>query len=131
MSRRLSRWAIIAALVFFLPLADNAGRVGAQSGPARFLLYARASAVAGIASRHGLTAVTPLDPHAHNVFRVTGRDGITPQDLLAEVRADAAVVNFELDAPSSVSEAPGLQLNQSIVAVLEALNNTSLVEYQG
>src|SRR5688572_24126015 len=113
MNRRLSRWFVIAALVFILPIAGDTGRVVAQSGPARFLLYAPAAEVAGIASRHGLTAVSPLDQHGHDVFRVTGRDGITPQDLLAEVRADAAVVNFELDAPGSVSEAPNLQLNQS------------------
>jgi hypothetical protein len=110
---------------------DHADRVAAQLGPARFLLYAPASEVAGIAGRHGLTAVTPLDQHAHDVFRVTGRDGITPADLLAEVRADAAVVNFELDAPGNVSEASGLQLNNATVAVLDALNNTSLVEYYG
>src|SRR3989441_421196 len=131
MRRRVSRWVVIAALVFVLPLMDHADRVAAQSGPARFLLYAPASEVAGIAGRHGLTAVPPLDQHDHNVFRVTGRDGITPADLLAEVRADAAVVNFELDAPGNVSEASGLQLNNATVAVLDALNNTSLVEYYG
>src|SRR2546426_2515773 len=131
MGRRLSRWFVLAALVFVLPLVDNADRVAAQSGPARFLVYAPASEVAGIAGRHGLTAVTPLDQHGHDVFRVTGRDGITPADLLAEVRADAAVVNFELDAPGNVSEASGLQLNNATVAVLDALNNTSLVEYYG
>lgn len=131
MNRRLSRWFVIAALVFILPLAGDAGRAAAQSGPARFLLYAPAAELAGIASRHGLTAIIPLDQHGHDVYRVTGRDGITPQDLLAEVRADAAVVNFELDAPGNVSEAPNLQLNQSTIAVLDALNNTSLVEYHG
>src|SRR2546426_570365 len=131
MSRRLSRWVVIVALVFILPLAGDADRAVAQSGLARFLLYAPASEVAGIAGRHGLTAITPLDQHAHNVFRVTGRDGITLQDLLAEVRADSAVVNFELDAPGNVSEASGLQLNSATVTVLDALNDTSLVEYQG
>jgi hypothetical protein len=122
---------VIAALVFVVPLAGEAGKARAQSGPQRFLLYAPASEVAGIAHRHGLTGVTPLDAHGHDVFRVTGRDGITPQDLLDEVRADAAVVNFELDAPGKVAEAPGLKLNNTTIAVLDALNDTSLIDYHG
>ncbi len=145
MTCRITRWIALVALLAVLPFAGQP-RLAAQTSAPRFILCAPASAVAGIALRHGLTVVRPLDQHAHDIFLVNGPTGVATADLLATVRADAAVTNFEPDSTRSLTEAKsGVGLNQSTVAILDqstvaildqstvaildALTDTSLVPF--
>lgn len=135
MTRRILRSIALVALLAVLPFGGNQRLAGQTSGP-RFILCAPAAAVAGIAQRHGLTVVRPLDPHAHGIFLVTGPAGVASADLLSLVRADSAVTNFEPDTTRTLTETGfGLNqstvaiLDQSTVAILDALNDRTLVPF--
>ena len=117
MTCRILRSVALIALLAVLPFGGNQRLAGQTSTP-RYILCAPSAAVAGIAQRNGLTVVRPLDQHAHDVFLVTGPSGVAAADLLAMVRADSAVTNFELDAKRTLTET-GFGLNQSTVAILD------------
>ena len=135
MTRRILRSIALIALLAVLPFGGNQRLAGQTSAP-RFILCAPAAAVAGVAQRHGLTVVRPLDQHAHDIFLVTGPAGVATADLLASVRADSTVTNFEPDTTRSLTETGfGLNqstvaiLDQSTVAILDALTDRSLVPF--
>jgi hypothetical protein len=135
MTCRTLRSIALIALLAVLPLGGNQRLAGQTSAP-RFILCAPAAAVAGIAQRYGLTVVRPLDQHAHDIFLVTGPTGVATADVLASVRSDAAVTNFEADTTRTLTESgPGLNqstvaiLDQSTVAILDALSDRSLVSF--
>jgi hypothetical protein len=114
--RSLRLLALVALLA--VPPFGAGQQVAAQTSPPRFILCAPAAAVAGIAQRHGLTVVRPVDQHAHDVFLVTGPTGVATPDLLSIVRSDTAVINFEPDTTRTLTET-GFGLNQSTVAILD------------
>jgi hypothetical protein len=117
MTCRILRSIALVALLAVLPFGGNPRLAGQTSTP-RFILCAPAAAVTAIAQRHGLTVVRPLDQHAHDIFLVTGPAGVATADLLASVRADSTVTNFEPDTTRSLTE-NGFGLNQSTVAILD------------
>jgi VCBS repeat-containing protein len=117
MTYRSLRLLALVALLAVLPFGAGQ-QVAAQTSPPRFILCAPAAAVAGIAQRHGLTVVRPVDQHAHDVFLVTGPTGVATPDLLSIVRSDTAVINFEPDTTRTLTET-GFGLNQSTVAILD------------
>jgi thermitase len=110
-----------------------------------FILRAPADRIAAIAARRGLTVIRPLDEHGHNVFLVSGpsrlgsrfdriREADTPvlQRLVDEVQGDPDVAQFEVNAVVVTPEvASSLNLNGSVVEILDALTNRTLVDYFG
>jgi hypothetical protein len=135
MTVRILRSIALVVLLAVLPFGGSQ-RLAGQTSPPRFILCAPAAAVAGIAQRHGLTVVRPLDQHAHDIYLVTGPTGVAIADLLASVRSDSAVTNFEPDLVRTLTETGfGLNqstvaiLDQSTVAILDALSDRTLVPF--
>src|SRR2546425_527256 len=100
-----------------------------------FILRAPADRVAAIASRYGLTVVSPVDEHNHGVFLVRGRIdgaarrggriGAIEQQLTSTVQSDHDVLQFVANETLSIPESKaGAQLNQSTVVILDSLSNT-------
>jgi len=114
-------------------------------GRNEFILHAPADRIAAIAARRGLTVIGPLDEHAHNVFLVSGpsrfgsrfdrlrqADESAVQQLVDDVQGDPDVAQFEVNALVITPEvAAGLNLNGSLVSILDALSDRTLVDYFG
>jgi subtilisin family serine protease len=142
MDRRLL-WSTLAFLSILLWVAT--GPVKAQQLPGansnQFILRAPAARIQSIAARHGLTIIRRLD--GQDVFLVSrsalplspltglnssGDNGLL--DGISEVQSDADVVHFEHNAAVVTPEvASGINLNGSVVSILDALSDRSLVNY--
>jgi subtilisin family serine protease len=110
-----------------------------------FILRAPADRIAAIAARRGLTVIRPLDEHGHNVFLVSGpsrlgsrfdriRESDTPalQLLVDEVQGDPDVAQFEVNSLVVTPEvASSINLNGSVVEILDALTDRTIVDYFG
>jgi subtilisin family serine protease len=110
-----------------------------------FILRAPASRVADIAARRGLTVIRPLDEHAHDLFLVSGpsrfgsrfdkiREADVPafQQLLGDVQGDPDVAQFEVNSLVVTPEvASAINLNGSLVEILDALADRTLIDYFG
>jgi subtilisin family serine protease len=110
-----------------------------------FILRAPADRVAAIAARRGLTVIRPLDEHQHNVFLVSGpsrlgsrfdrireSDTLALQRLVDEVQGDPDVAQFEVNALVVTPEvASSFNLSGSVVEILDALADRTLVDYFG
>ena len=135
-------WATLAFLSILLWAAT--GPVKAQQLPGasnQFILRAPAARIQSIAARHGLTVIRQLD--GQDVFLVsrsvlplsplTGLNSAGDHGLLdgiSEVQSDADVVHFEHNAAVVTPEvASGINLNGSVVSILDALSDRSLVNY--
>ena len=133
-----SRWrqAVVAVVSTFVVSAGYRVPVEAQQPPdtERFLLRAPAEEVEAVAARHGLTVIAALN--SHDLFLVersttSSLDGTSnpPVDLSTEENASQLAI--EPDGPSIIPEAPpGLQLNESTVAILDSID-TTVVPYHG
>ena len=142
MGRRLL-WSTLAFLSILLWVAT--GPVKAQqlagTNSNQFILRAPTARIQSIAARHGLTIIRQLD--GQDVFLVTrSAQLLSPLTLLNssgdnglqaginEVQSDADVVHFEHNAPVVTPEvASGINLNGSVVSILDALTDRSLVNY--
>lgn len=142
MGRRLL-WSTLAFLSILSWVAT--GPVKAQQLPEstsnQFILRAPAARIQSIAARHGLTIIRQLD--GQDVFLVSrsvlplspltglnssGDNGLL--DGISEVQADADVVHFEHNAAVVTPEvASAINLNGSVVSILDALTDRSLVNY--
>ena len=96
----------------------------------RYVLRAPSDTVATTASRHGLSLTR--SPNPQGVCSATSSDVRTPPQVVAEVLADPAVQNIEVDQTVPMPETvPGLQLNQSTAAILDAITSNQLMPYFG
>jgi subtilisin family serine protease len=113
-------------------------------GRNEFILHASVDRIPAIAARRGLTLIRPLDEHAHDVFLVSAnlfgsrfdklREADNPdvQRLVDDVQGDPDVVRFELNALVVTPEvAAGVNLNGSMVSILDALSDRTIVDYFG
>src|SRR6267143_1107615 len=118
---------------------SSSWRRGGDDG--EFILRAPADRIAAIASRYGLTVVSPVDEHDHGVFLVRGRIdgaarrrgriGTIEQQLTSTVQSDDDVLQFVANETLSIPESTaGAQLNQSTVVILDSLS-TTLTSYFG
>jgi hypothetical protein len=110
-----------------------------------FILRAPADRVAAIAARRGLTVIRPVDEHGHNVFLVSGpsylgsrfdkireSDTATLKRLVDEIQGDPDVAQFEVNSLVITPEvASGIDLNGSLVEILDALTDRTLGDYFG
>jgi hypothetical protein len=137
---RRSAWSALAALTLFVWVAA-AGTLSAQLPTSNeFILRAPAARIQDIAARHGLTVIRQLE--GQDVFLVRRTvmallNGATDPDgqglitaAISEVTADTDVVHFEPNAIVVTPEvASAATLNGSLVAILDALSDRSLVSY--
>ncbi len=108
-----------------------AAAAAAQSGDCRgenvnncFLLWAEAADIPTIAAVHGLTVLETLDANTPDVVVVNGPGNIPEETVLEDVQSNPDVLNFELLAFTTVTEAAkGIDLNQSYATVLESLDD--------
>jgi thermitase len=119
--------------------------VSLVEGRNEFILHAPANRIAAIAARRGLTVIRPLDEHAHNVFLVSGpsrfgsrfdklreADNAAVQRLVDDVQGDPDVAQFEVNAVVITPEvASGIDLNGSMVSILDALSDRTVIDYFG
>jgi subtilisin family serine protease len=98
-----------------------------------FVLDAAPDRVDAIATRHNLTILRSLDEHGHGIVLVRGPGTKTPEELIADLEADADVSHFELNGLAISPEVPsGIQLDQSPVYILDTLSGArTLVDYFG
>ncbi len=99
-------------------------------GTDQYVLRAPSGSVAAVASRHGLTLASV--PNGEGVCTVTASDARTPAQVISEVMADPAAQNIEPDQGARVPETvPGIQLGQSMAAILDAITPNTMVPYFG
>jgi hypothetical protein len=143
MGRRLA-CSTLAFLSILLWVA-TARPARAQQLPAppgnEFILRAPADRVQAIATRHGLTVIRQLEGQDAFLVRNTalplgalmplgGQDSGSLQAVLTVVESDPDVVHFEQNALVVTPEvASGINLNGSVVSILDALSDRSLVNY--
>jgi hypothetical protein len=120
--------------------------LAAIEGPGQeFILCAPQDRIAAIATRHNLTVLRTLDEHMLGVVLVRGPvprqltnailgdtlDAPT-QQLIQEVRSDPDVEHFDVNGPSAITElGENLQLNESLVEILDSLAHPTLSGYFG
>jgi subtilisin family serine protease len=141
MGRRRFVWAISAFLSIVLWGATGPVKAQQLAGATsnQFILRAPAALIQAIAARHGLTVIRQLE--GQDVFLVsrsalplsplTSLNGDTGvQDRISEVESDADVVHFEQNSAVVTPEvASGINLNGSVVSILDALSYPALVNY--
>jgi len=142
MGRRLA-WSTFA-VVSILVCAETSRPVRAQQALAvpsnEFILRAPAALIQSIAARHGLTVIRRLDgqdvflvsktisPLGGGLNNLNGDNGL--DNGIDAVDADPDVVHFEQNAAVVTPEvASGINLNGSVVSILDALSDRSLVNY--
>ncbi|MFQ5776774.1 MAG: S8 family serine peptidase [Terriglobia bacterium] len=96
----------------------------------QFLLRVEADEADEVAALHGLTILSRLE--SQDLFLVQGPPGADPQTLIDDVLVDARVSAFEVNSEAVLPESPpDVQLNQSTVAILDALADRNLMPYFG
>lgn len=124
MRRRIGIWAVLAVLA----------ATASASAASPYILRASAATVDGIASRHGLTVVRPLDGADRGLYLVSAPDTLPAGELVAEVESDSEVLEFEPDGDVSLPESLELLrsgLSQSTANILDALSNKTMTTYFG
>jgi subtilisin family serine protease len=96
----------------------------------QYILRAPAHAVANIAASNGLGVVRGLGDPGQNLFLVSGPDNDSPDHVVPAVRATSGVVAFEVDTRVTLPEV-GAALNQSTVAILDALATQTSTQFAG
>ena len=97
-----------------------------------FILDAPPSRIQSIIERHNLTIIRSLDSHGHGVYLVRANGTVPYTDLVNQVASDPEVSHFELNNLAIAPEVPsGLHLDQSPVAILDALSDRTIVDYHG
>lgn len=129
-TKRRTSWP--SWLLLFVGLCVAAGDRGRAQNSHEFVLNAPADRVHGIAARHGLTVLRPLDDHAHGVYLVRGVANGAPEQLTAQVIADPEVNHFEINGLALASEVPsGISLNQSPIEILDSITDRGVVPFFG
>jgi subtilisin family serine protease len=103
-------------------------------GASFILRTAPAASAAAVADRHGLTIVEPVDAQNRGLFLVTVPDTVSADQLAADVKGDADVVELELDRDVVVPESPRVLsagLTQSTAHILDAVADKTLVSFFG
>lgn len=124
MKYRILLWLALTAALTTAQAAAGTG----------FILRAAPANADGIASRHGLTVVGPIDDQNRGIFLVQGPAGASPDQVVADVRSDTDVLEFESNGDVLVPERPELlpgALTQSTANILDALANKTLTSYFG
>lgn len=93
-----------------------------------FIVRAPLSAIAGIASRHGMTLVSSVDS-LQQVFLLDNTSGEPADQMELELEADAQVLGCE--ANSQVAIVESAVVNQSTAAILDGTPLTGAVNYFG
>jgi subtilisin family serine protease len=98
----------------------------------RYIVRAPAGVVSSIAARHGLTISQQYDAGGQSLALLTDSSGRDSLQVTAAIRSEAGVVAYEPDRQVTIPEATsGFQLNQSTVAILDALGNRDVVSHFG
>ena len=134
---RVSFWLLV--LIGVLRFGQPTSTLIAQAqSTTEFILCAPVDRIAGVASRHGLTIVRPVDSNILSVVLVHGPvppqqtdpvQGDTldawAQQLLIEVRSDPDVEHFDINGSAIITETGAApQLNESGVEILDSLSHT-------
>lgn len=104
-----------------------------QAAPGnQFILRTPAASRDGVLSRNGLQLLRSVEGVGHDIFLVSGPVGVPPDLLEAQVKSEPEVQDFEPVGDVVIPEtSPGLNLNQSTVAILDSITNQALVAYYG
>lgn len=93
-----------------------------------FIVRAPSSAIAGIAGRHGMTVVSPVDSQ-QQVFLLDNTSGEPSDQMESELEADAQVLGCEANTQVAIVESAAV--NQSTAAILDGTPLAGTVNYFG
>ena len=110
---------------------------GAPTG-ARFLIRARAAIIDDVIRRHGMTAVAPVHdfgtpgaPDAERVVLIAGPDGMTAEQMDAEMDGDPDVLGCESDRMLLMPELAGGDIRTAIASVVDGVSSRTLTTFFG
>lgn len=97
-----------------------------------YIVRAPAGVAANVAARVGLTVTRQFDAAGQSVALLTDYSGRDPLQVTTAIRSDTSVLGTEPDRRVAIPELKStFQLNQSTVAILDALGTRTLVPYYG